>query len=138
MDGQLLKTGLLHSKAKINPVSTTHRTTADNRILVETTPTETVSYLYGRNCLGEQRDDTWLYYLHDGTGHVRQGADANGAVSGAWLFDPDGTVLAGPDGPVSHLICSHRIGIAPANPKRRDAEVQPFPEIFSRAAIAVP
>ncbi len=79
---------------------------AGNRILVETTPTETVSYLYGRDCLGEQRNDTWLYYLHDLTGHVRQGADAGGAVAGAWLFDPDGTVLAGPDGPVSHLICS--------------------------------
>ncbi|MBN2005899.1 MAG: RHS repeat protein [Anaerolineae bacterium] len=79
---------------------------AGNRILVETTPTETVTYLYGRECLGEQRNDTWLYYLHDLTGHVRQGADANGAVTGAWLFDPDGTVLEGPDGPVSHLICT--------------------------------
>jgi hypothetical protein len=35
---------------------------AGNRILAETTPTETVSYLYGRDCLGEQRDDEWLYY----------------------------------------------------------------------------
>ncbi|MFP4396243.1 MAG: hypothetical protein ACLFTI_13380, partial [Anaerolineales bacterium] len=31
--------------------------------------------------------------------------DAEGEVVSAWLFDPDGTVLEGPNGPVSHLIC---------------------------------
>lgn len=79
---------------------------AGNRILVESAPTETVSYLYGHTCLGEQRDDEWLYYLHDATGHVRQGADADGEITSTWLFDPDGTVLEGPNGPVSHLICA--------------------------------
>ena len=31
--------------------------------------------------------------------------DITGDVVSAWLFDPDGTVLEGPNGPVSHLIC---------------------------------
>ncbi len=29
---------------------------AGHRILAETTPTETVQYLYGHDCLGEQRE----------------------------------------------------------------------------------
>jgi YD repeat-containing protein len=78
---------------------------AGNHILAETTPTGTVQYLYGRDCLGEFRDDEWLYYLNDGSDLVRQGADADGNVESTWLFDPDGTVLEGPEGPVSHLIC---------------------------------
>jgi peptidoglycan/xylan/chitin deacetylase (PgdA/CDA1 family) len=68
-------------------------------------PTSTVTYLYGHDCLGESRDDEWLYYLNDGVGYVRQGADESGQVVSSWLFDPDGTVLEGPNGPVSHLIC---------------------------------
>ena len=68
-------------------------------------PTSTVTYLYGHDCLGEFRDDDWLYYLNDGVGYVRQGADAQGEVVSSWLFDPDGMVLEGPDGLVSHLIC---------------------------------
>jgi hypothetical protein len=86
---------------------------AGQRILAETTPTETVQYLYGHDCLGEFRDDElalsgaegWRYYLPDAEGYVRQGVDADGAIISAWLFDPDGTVLEGPNGPVSHLIC---------------------------------
>jgi hypothetical protein len=31
--------------------------------------------------------------------------DERGEVVSAWLFDPDGTVLEGPEGPVSHLVC---------------------------------
>jgi YD repeat-containing protein len=84
-----------------------------NRILAETMPTSTVTYLYGHDCLGEFRDNEpalsgaegWLYYLNDGAGYVRQGADESGQVVSSWLFDPDGTVLEGPNGPVSHLIC---------------------------------
>jgi hypothetical protein len=68
-------------------------------------PTSTVTYLYGHDCLGESRDDEWLYYLNDGIGYVRQGADAQGQAVSSWLFDPDGAVLEGPQGPVSHLIC---------------------------------
>jgi len=74
-------------------------------ILAETTPTSRTLYIYGRQCLGEVRDGTPLYYLNDTAGHVRQGADASGAIVSTWLFDPDGTVLEGPDGPVSHLVC---------------------------------
>jgi hypothetical protein len=76
-----------------------------NRILAETTPTSTVTYLYGHDCLGEFRDQEWLYYLNDGIGYVRQGTDEQSEVVSSWLFDPDGTVLEGPQGLVSHLIC---------------------------------
>ena len=86
-----------------------------NRILAETYGDDPLLYLYGRDCLGHLGsapiDDPlvgageWLYYLHDGDGLVRHGADENGAIVGDWLFDPDGTVLEGPEGPVSHLIC---------------------------------
>jgi len=78
---------------------------AGNRILAETAPTSTVNYFYGDDCLGEFREDEPLYYLPDGEGYVRQGADTDGVVVGAWLFDPDGVVLEGPEGLVSHLVC---------------------------------
>jgi len=78
-----------------------------NRILAEETVTGTLLYLYGRDCLGqyEGAEDEWLYYLNDATGYVRQGADEQGEVVSSWLFDPDGTMLEGPQGLVSHLIC---------------------------------
>ncbi|MBD3388173.1 MAG: hypothetical protein GF414_04600, partial [Candidatus Altiarchaeales archaeon] len=76
-----------------------------NRILAEETLTGTTYYLYGHDCLGEQRDGEWLYYLSDVEGYVRQGTDSQGRVVSTWIFDPDGTLLEGPDGPVSHLIC---------------------------------
>jgi len=78
---------------------------AGNRILAETTDANSTLYLYGRDCLGELRDDEWLYYLSDAEGLVRQGVDGQGEVVSNWLFDPDGTVLEGPEGPVSHLVC---------------------------------
>jgi len=86
---------------------------AGNRILAETTPTSTVCYLYpsatlgagGHECLDELRDGEWLYYLPDAEGLVRQGTDDQGDLVSAWLFDPDGAVLEGPDGLVSHLVC---------------------------------
>jgi YD repeat-containing protein len=79
---------------------------AGNRILAETTITGTTMYLYGRDCLGQyDGTDDWLYYLNDGDGLVRQSTDAEGEIVSAWLFDPDGTVLEGPEGPVSHLVC---------------------------------
>jgi len=78
---------------------------AGNRVLAEETLTGTVSYLYGHDCLGERRDGEWLYYLNDVEGLVRQGADEQGQVESAWLFDPNGLVLSGPEGPVSHLVC---------------------------------
>ncbi len=78
---------------------------AGNRILAEETITGTTLYLHGRDCLGELRDAAWLYYLPDAEGLVRQGMDAQGDLVSAWLFDPDGALLEGPAGPVSHLVC---------------------------------
>ncbi len=78
---------------------------AGNRVLAEATGDGTVHYLYGRDCLGELRDDDWLYYLNDASGYVRQGADEQGEVTSGWLFDPNGVVLEGLEGPVSHLVC---------------------------------
>jgi YD repeat-containing protein len=80
---------------------------AGNRILAEETITGTTLYLYGGDCLGEYDDagDEWLYYLPDAEGLVRQGMDEQGEVVSTWLFDPDGTLLEGPEGLVSHLIC---------------------------------
>jgi YD repeat-containing protein len=76
------------------------------RILAEATITGTTTYLYGHDCLGQyDGTDDWLYYLNDGDGLVRQSTDAEGEIVSAWLFDPDGTVLEGPEGPVSHLVC---------------------------------
>jgi YD repeat-containing protein len=78
---------------------------AGDRILVEKTGDSATLYLYGHDCLGELRDDDWLYYLNDAEELVRQGTDERGEVVSAWLFDPDRTVLEGPEGPVSHLVC---------------------------------
>jgi len=78
---------------------------AGGQILAEETLTGRVVYLYGHECLGELRDGQWLYYLADAEGLVRQGVDAGGEVVSGWLFDPDGVVLEGPEGPVSHLVC---------------------------------
>jgi hypothetical protein len=78
---------------------------AGDRILAEEAGGSATLYLYGRDCLGEQRGGEWLYYLPDAEGYVRQGTDAQGNVASTWLFDPDGTLLEGPEGPVSHLVC---------------------------------
>jgi len=80
---------------------------AGNRILAETSGDSTVYYPCGHQCagralpVGELRDGAWLYYLNDASGYLRQGTDAQGAVTSGWLFDPDGAILAGPEGPVS-------------------------------------
>jgi len=79
--------------------------------LAETSGDGAARYLYGRDCagsglpVGELRDGDWLYYLNDATGYLRQGTDEQGEVVSSWLFNPDGVVLEGPEGPVSHLIC---------------------------------
>jgi hypothetical protein len=104
------------------------------RVLAEENITGTLLYLYGRECLGQYDDEWLplavprsrsggcallgvlaRYYLDDATGYVRlpsplrfagrtEGTDDQGTVVSAWLFDPDGFVLEGPQGPVSHLI----------------------------------
>jgi peptidoglycan/xylan/chitin deacetylase (PgdA/CDA1 family) len=85
--------------------TTAYVTDQGGRILVESTATTSTRYLYGRECLGEVRDGVLLYYLSDGAGYVRQSADAAGEVQDAWIYTPDGGVMAGPQGPVSHLVC---------------------------------
>ncbi len=74
-------------------------------VLVESTGVTATKYLYGQGCLGEVRAGTLSYYLADGQGYVRQTADPAGAVVDAWLYTPEGGIMSGPEGPVSHLVC---------------------------------
>ncbi|MEA3395906.1 MAG: hypothetical protein U9R05_00395, partial [Chloroflexota bacterium] len=50
-------------------------------------------YLVGHDTLGSWEGDEWDYYLPDALGSVRQGADEQGDLVSAWLFDPDGAIL---------------------------------------------
>jgi hypothetical protein len=52
-------------------------------------------------------DDGWRYYLPDGEERVRQLTALTGAIVSVWRFDPDGGVLEGPQGPVTHLLCAN-------------------------------
>ncbi len=71
----------------------------------------TKHYLYGHACVGEQVDAgdpsnaEWRYYQQDGNGMVRQATDGNGVVTLAWTYSPEGLVLEGEEGPVTHLGC---------------------------------
>jgi YD repeat-containing protein len=85
--------------------TTDYVTDQGGQILVESTAATSTLYLYGRECLGEVRDGALLYYLSDGAGYVRQVVDADGTVVDTWLYTPDGGVMAGPEGPVTHLVC---------------------------------
>jgi YD repeat-containing protein len=84
---------------------------AGQRVLWERGPAETKHYLYGRACLGEQATDnatagrTWRYYQRDGEGLVRQTTDQTATITLAWTFSPDGGVVLGEEGPVTHLGC---------------------------------
>jgi YD repeat-containing protein len=75
-----------------------------DRILSETTGAEVITYLYGDDCLGEENNE-WMYYLKDVEGLTRQGTDDQGEVVSSWQFNPDGLVIEGPEGLVSHLVC---------------------------------
>ncbi len=81
-----------------------------NRILEETSEAGVVQYLYGtanQVCLGEINEaDEMTHYLPDASRQVRQTADDTGELTETWLYDPDGTVLAGSEGPISHLVCN--------------------------------
>jgi len=73
---------------------------------------------------------------------VRQGTDAQGDLVSAWLFDPDGAVLEGPGGPVSHLVCGgvydwstgllYKSGryFDPSLGQLRDAAIEPPPDKY--------
>jgi YD repeat-containing protein len=77
-----------------------------SRILMETTAQTTTLYLYGHSCLGEwNATDGWKYYLQSTLGQVRQAVDDAGNVIYSWAYNPDGTVLQGVQGPITHLEC---------------------------------
>ena len=78
---------------------------AGHRILAEASAQGTTVYLYGYECLGEYANDAWLYYLNTAAGYVRQTTDASAQIVSAWVFSPDGLVLVGPQGTMSHLVC---------------------------------
>ena len=79
---------------------------AGMRVLAEETITGTTLYLYGDDCLGQyEESEGLLYYLSDAEEMVRQVVNDQGEITAVWLFDPDGLVLEGPQGPVSHLMC---------------------------------
>ncbi len=81
------------------------------RILWEQSAGETKHYLYGLACLGEFVTDTttatteWRYYQHDGNSLVRQTTNSQAEVTLAWTFSPEGAVILGEEGPVTHLGC---------------------------------
>jgi hypothetical protein len=79
--------------------------TNNGQILVETTPTSRIDYLYGNECLGQYENGHWLYYLGDGSSYVRQAVDEFGMVIDTWQFDSGGYILSGPQGSVNHLLC---------------------------------
>jgi YD repeat-containing protein len=72
---------------------------------------ETKHYLYGSSCIGEEVDadnpttQEWRYYLYDSNSNVRQTTNAQAEVTLAWKYSPEGIVLFGEEGPVTHLVC---------------------------------
>jgi len=81
------------------------------RILWEQRAGEMKHYLYGLACLGEFVTDSttaateWRYYQHDGNSLVRQTTNSQAEVTLAWTFSPEGAVILGEEGPVTHLGC---------------------------------
>ncbi len=71
---------------------------------------DTKHYLYGYACLGELVDagtanEEWRYYQRDGNSLVRQTTNETAAVTLAWVYSPEGGVIMGQEGPVTHLDC---------------------------------
>ncbi|MCP4362187.1 MAG: RHS repeat protein, partial [Chloroflexi bacterium] len=90
---------------------------AGSRILFETGGAFANSkhYLYGLACIGEQVDadipatEEWRYYHRDRKTLVRQTTNSQTAVTLAWTFSPEGAVLLGEEGPVTHLDCDNAV-----------------------------
>ncbi len=82
-----------------------------NRVLFEQGLKETKQYLYGAACLGEYvtdnatNDTEWRYYQRDGRTLVRQTTNQTATITLAWTFSPEGGVVLGEEGPVTHLGC---------------------------------
>ncbi len=81
------------------------------RILWEQRAGEMKHYLYGLACLGEFVTDSttatteWRYYQYDGNSLVRQTTNSQAEVTLAWTFSPEGAVILGEEGPVTHMGC---------------------------------
>lgn len=70
----------------------------------------TKHYLYGQACIGEfinaaEPDSERRYYHRDGRQMVRQTTNDEANVTLAWVYTPEGVVLMGEEGPVTHLDC---------------------------------
>lgn len=82
-----------------------------SRVLFEQGTAETKQYLYGVACLGEfvtdnaTNDTEWRYYQRDAKSLVRQTTNEAATITLAWTFSPEGGVLLGEEGPVTHLGC---------------------------------
>ena len=82
-----------------------------NRVLFEQGAAESKQYLYGVACLGEfvtdnaTNDTEWRYYQRDAKSLVRQTTNEAATITLAWTFSPEGGVLLGEEGPVTHLGC---------------------------------
>ena len=51
-------------------------------------------------------DSSWRHYIYDGNGYVRQTVNENAEPTFAWTFSPEGAVILGEEGPVTHLSCT--------------------------------
>jgi GH24 family phage-related lysozyme (muramidase) len=71
---------------------------------------DTKHYLYGLECIAElvdadEPESEWRYYHQDGNHLVRQTTNMAAAVTLAWTYSPEGAILLGEEGPVTHLGC---------------------------------
>jgi hypothetical protein len=71
---------------------------------------ESKHYLYGLEFIGElvdtgEPESEWRYYHQDGNHLVRQTTNMAAAVTLAWTYSPEGAILLGEEGPVTHLGC---------------------------------
>jgi hypothetical protein len=82
------------------------------RVLLETGGAfaKTKHYLYGLECIGElvnadEPESEWRYYHQDGNHLVRQTTNIQATVTLAWTYSPEGAIILGEEGPVTHLGC---------------------------------
>lgn len=71
---------------------------------------DTKHYIYGLECIAElvnadEPDSEWRYYHQDGNHLVRQTTNIQATVTLAWTYSPDGAIVLGEEGPVTHLGC---------------------------------
>jgi YD repeat-containing protein len=72
---------------------------------------KTKHYLYGLECIGElvdadEPESEWRYYHQDGNHLVRQTTNIQATVTLAWTYSPEGAIVLGEEGPVTHLGCN--------------------------------